>query len=182
MISRLKRKVTVLTAVSLLSLLILIVAGMNIISFISLKNEADEMLSYISDSGGRFPEGDEAAPQDRERGEKPKDMPSRFSPETQFETRYFSVVLTDSGDTVRTDTGRIAAVDTGEAVEYAKKVLSGGKEKGFSGNYRYLVKVQSNNNYLLIEIRNNDQNDIQERFIYHIRKARHQPCTVRLAQ
>ncbi|MBO4432467.1 MAG: HAMP domain-containing histidine kinase [Clostridia bacterium] len=147
MISRLKRKVIILISVSLLSLLILIVAGMNIISFISLQNESDEILSFISDSGGKFPE----MPQnrrdndDKEEKQLPKDFLRRFTPEMQFETRYFSVVLTSSGNTVRIDTGRIAAVDTDEAEEYAKAVLSAGKVKGFKGNYRYSVTDEDDN-------------------------------------
>ena len=146
MISRLKRKVIILTAVSLLSLLILIVAGMNIISFVSLQNESDEILSFISDSGGKFPEIPQGVRDDgEERKELPKDFLRRFTPEMQFETRYFSVVLTLAGDTVRVDTGRIAAVDSSEAEEYAKAVFNSGKEKGFKGNYRYAVTDEGDN-------------------------------------
>lgn len=146
MISRLKRKVIVLTTISLLALLILIVSGMNIISFASLINESDEILNLISDSGGKFPEIRDGMPERQDvNGQMPKELERRFSPELQFETRFFSVVLTASGDTVRTDTGKIAAVDTTEAVEYAEKALSSGKEKGFIDNYRYLIKNEDEN-------------------------------------
>lgn len=146
MISRLKRKVIVLTTISLLALLILIVSGMNIISFASLINESDEILNLISDSGGKFPEIRDGMPERQDvNGQMPKELERRFSEELQFETRFFSVVLTASGDTVRTDTGKIAAVDTTEAVEYAEKALSSGKEKGFIDNYRYLIKNEDEN-------------------------------------
>lgn len=151
MISKLKRKVIILTAVSLFSLLLLIVSGMNIISYASLVNESDEVISYMSQKGGKFPEtpkdkrdNDENADKDKD-GELPKDFLRKISPEMPFEARYFSVVLTVEGDTVRADTGRIAAVSTDEAVEYAKAVLAGGKNKGFKGNYRYSVTDEDGN-------------------------------------
>lgn len=146
MISRLKRKVIILTTVSLLALLILIVSGMNIISYISLVNESDEILNLISDSGGKFPKMIDGMPERQEGdGQKPKDFERRFSAELEFETRFFSVVLTKSGDIVRTDTGKIAAVDATEAVGYAKKALSSDKEKGFIDNYRYIIKNEDEN-------------------------------------
>lgn len=146
MISRLKKKVILLTAVSLLALLLLIVSGMNAISYLSLVNESDEILAYISESGGRFPEEMPQRPDTENEGaQKPLERPRRFSEELQFETRYFSVVLTGSGDTVRTDTGRIAAVSAGEAVQYAKSAVSRRGEKGFIGNYRYNVTKEGEN-------------------------------------
>lgn len=148
MISRLKRKVIVLTAISLFALLVLIVSGMNIISFVSLTNESDDILAVISENDGRFPEG-KIFPSFEQNGEQmPKNMPRRFSEELQFETRYFSVVLNLDGTVVRTDTGRIAAVDTENANNYALSVLKSGRDRGFSDNYRYL-KVQSGENYLI---------------------------------
>ena len=38
-----------------------------------------------------------------------------------------------------TDTGKIARIDTSDAVEYAKQVLKSGKERGFLEGYRYVV-------------------------------------------
>lgn len=148
MISRLKRKVIVLTAISLFALLVLIVSGMNIISFVSLTNESDDILAVISENDGRFPEGKIFPPFEQNGEQMPKNMPRRFSEELQFETRYFSVVLNLDGTVVRTDTGRIAAVDTENANNYALSVLKSGRDRGFSDNYRYL-KVKSGENYLI---------------------------------
>ena len=66
-----------------------------------------------------------------------------MSPEMPYETRYFSVVLNDSGEAVSVDTGRIAAVDTGTAVEYAQDIWQTGTEQGFLYAYRYFVQNSS---------------------------------------
>ena len=60
--------------------------------------------------------------------------------ETPFESRYFSVVVDKaSGEVLSTETENIAAVDGETAGEYARSVLSKGREKGFYGVYRYVV-------------------------------------------
>lgn len=156
MISRLKKKFIILTAVSLFALLVLIVAGMNIISFVSLINESDDILSVMSESGGRFPEIKEGRPDNGGEEKKMIDMPRRFSPEMQFEIRYFSVVLAENEDVVRVDTGKIAAVDTSSAEIYAKKALGSGKDavlrygedNGFGSGYRYRI-IKDGGNYLI---------------------------------
>ncbi len=146
MISRLKKKVIILTTVSLFALLVLIVSGMNLISFVSLKNESDEILSMISQSGGKMPEQISEKPEDS--GFKPKDMPRRFSPELQFETRFFMVEMTESGEVIKTDTGKIAAVDAAGAADYAEKAIKISGDKGFIDNFRYL-KTKENGNYFI---------------------------------
>ena len=60
--------------------------------------------------------------------------------ETPFETRFFSVTLGEDGSVTTTDTGFIAAVDEETANSYAAEAWSSGKERGFVGPYRYLVK------------------------------------------
>ena len=62
-----------------------------------------------------------------------------FSPELPYESRYFSVDLSEDGTGQSSDTGQIAAVDFSMAVRYAKSILKSGKTQGFVGNYRYLV-------------------------------------------
>ena len=46
------------------------------------------------------------------------------------------------------DTGRIAAIQSDEAIEIAQKVYEKGKSKGFYGNYRY--RVSGSEDYLLL--------------------------------
>jgi signal transduction histidine kinase len=63
-----------------------------------------------------------------------------MSPETPYESRFFSVLLDNSGNTISVDTGKIAAIDTSEAREYAADVFNQKSEKGFLDIYRYEKK------------------------------------------
>lgn len=70
------------------------------------------------------------------------------SPETPFETRYFTVVFA-GGSVKNVYADNISAVTPQEAVAYATEAVSGKKEKGFFGNYRYLVKVSGDVTYCI---------------------------------
>ena len=61
------------------------------------------------------------------------------SKELAYETRYFSVLLTEAGQIIRTDTNAISAISESTANEYAVRVLRKGSSSGFIGDYRYLV-------------------------------------------
>ena len=60
------------------------------------------------------------------------------SPELAYETRYFSVLLSEDGTVIRTDTDRISAVSKSTANEYAARALRTRKTSGFIGDYRFL--------------------------------------------
>lgn len=82
---------------------------------------------FLMENGGTFP---------KQEWENEK---VAFSPELPYESRYFSVDLSEDGTVQSSDTGQIAAVDFSMAVRYAKSILKSGKTQGFVGNYRYLV-------------------------------------------
>ncbi len=88
--------------------------------------------------------------------EKKNDFPGRgygrgsnFSAETPFESRFFTVVIDQDGTCSDTSLDRIAAVDAGTAEEYARTVLSSGKEKGFIDSYRYIVRDRTEDTLLI---------------------------------
>ena len=61
------------------------------------------------------------------------------SAEIASETRYFSVLLTEEGEVIRTDTNFISAISEKTANEYARRALKRRGSSGFIGDYRYLV-------------------------------------------
>jgi signal transduction histidine kinase len=67
-----------------------------------------------------------------------------MSPETPFETRYFSVKLDTDGNVTETDTSKVVAVDDALAVRYAKNVMSGKKETGYISTYRFMRSETEN--------------------------------------
>lgn len=72
-----------------------------------------------------------------------------MSPETPFETRYFSVKLDRTGQVTLVDTGKIAAVETEDAVEFAEEILESGRKHGFYDSYRYQVVTEEDSVMIL---------------------------------
>ncbi|MGM9635476.1 MAG: sensor histidine kinase [Candidatus Avispirillum sp.] len=157
MIKKLKVKFVVLAMAAVFVLLTVVVAGMNIINYASVVGESDDILSVISKNKGSFPVYDIRPDADADEnledfdGFYPEDsagtpasntgrgsrLPRGMSPETPYESRYFSVVLDSSGETVNIDTGKIASVNREAAEEYAREALETDKTRGFLQNYRF---------------------------------------------
>lgn len=126
MIKRLQLKFVLICMGSLFAVLAIIIAGMNIVSYRNVVWEADELLTLLSENKGRFPS----------LGGPNEKLPPHMSPEVPFETRYFTVTLdAETGEVIHADTGRIAAVDTADAIEHARSAT---RDQGFSGQYRYM--------------------------------------------
>lgn len=136
MIKKLKTKFIMLSMISLFVLLLVIVAGMNIINYQSVINEADDILKLLSVNEGVFPDTDKM------KGDR---MPHGMSPELPYESRFFSVLISEDGAIIQTDTSRIKSVDTDDAVEYADEVFESGKKKGFADKFRYIVNSEGAN-------------------------------------
>lgn len=66
-------------------------------------------------------------------------MKEFMSSEIPYESRYFSVLLDAEGQVLETDTGRVARIDTSDAVKYAEDVWKGEKKQGFYEKYRYIT-------------------------------------------
>ena len=130
MIRKLKRKFVLLSMTSLLVLLAVIVAGMNLLNYRSVVEEADAILSVLSQNKGMFPDAD---------GRPDRKFPPRFSPETPYESRFFSVFYDGAGRAVNADVRKIASVSQEDAVSLADGVLEKGRLTGFAGSYRYMV-------------------------------------------
>ena len=66
-----------------------------------------------------------------------------ISPESQFDTRYFTVTLSSAGDVEKIDTGKIATISSKTAAEYASKLWDdgtyGGGKSGFTDNFKYMT-------------------------------------------
>ena len=63
-----------------------------------------------------------------------------ISPEAPFNTRYFTVTMTVSGDSAAvsdTDVSNIAAITSDTAESYAETLYSKNRKEGYYGNYRY---------------------------------------------
>ena len=148
MIKRLRRKLIVACMVSLAIVLTVILGGVNLMSYHKVVSDADTVLALLDDNGGAFPKNPgrqqepsvgDILPDDEPVGKRNPFGQRVMSPETPYESRFFSVLLGEDGQVLRIDTGQIAAVDEEEAVVYAQNVFDSGRSSGFSGDYRYLL-------------------------------------------
>ena len=130
MIKKLRFKLIFVSMISLLIVLITIEGMIGVMNYRKVVLDADQVLEILSDHAGRFPENFPL----KKGHERP-----RMSPELPYESRYFSVLFDEEGNERSVDIGKVAAIDREEASAYARKVWSGQKDKGFMGNYRYMV-------------------------------------------
>lgn len=143
MIRKLQRKFVLVAMLSLLIVLGLLIGLINILNYRTLVQEADESLQMLIESDGNIPFpftfGDrEDQDQDgRERGDGRRQR-REFPGERAFQMRYFSVVLNENGEAEETNLKNVATVDEETAVNMTVSVAKKGREKGFSGDYRYI--------------------------------------------
>ena len=133
MIKKLRLKFIVIAMCSVFAVLAIIIGTINIINYTNVVKNADDLVEVLQDGGGGFDgnfgngDGFSGRPQ----------MP--MSPETPFETRFFTVEFNNEGQVIFVNTDRIAAVDETEAKDYAESLYKKSKTSGFYGNYRYGV-------------------------------------------
>ena len=132
MIRALRIKLVVAAMFSLTVVLTVILSVVAVVGYQRTVWSADVTLSMLSANDGKFPEDLFS------KGDFLREHP-RISQELPYESRYFSVFLSQDGSVLSANTGKIAAVDEETAVSFAESVLSGGKEQGFVGDYRYIV-------------------------------------------
>ena len=145
MFKKLRLKFIALSMASLLAVLLVIMGAINFMNYRHVVERADATLALLAENGGSFavpdPPGMPAGGSegdfqpDKLRGNGRGDR----SAETPYESRYFSVLLDASESARSVDTGRIAAVDSLTAVQYAQEALDSGKAQGFLNDYRYTV-------------------------------------------
>lgn len=167
MIKNLRKRFIFAAMASTFGVLFVIMSILNVANYVRMVSRADDTLEELADNNGQFDsrdfmkelmpdhkdrqlpsnsgESDEnvTANQDESENIQPPANPDKkrgdkFSPETPFQTRYFSVVVSD-GMVVSYSLDNIAAVDESEAESYADQIITDGIDKGFIDIYRYMV-------------------------------------------
>jgi len=172
LIKKLRKKFIMIAAVSLFSVLAVVVAAINIINNYQLTQNENELLEVIGGSGGRMPDfsgrDDKAPPGGKESSYTDRKNMMRdhkfINEETSYQTRYFVVFYNTSGDITRIDTSHIAAVNGDQAKELAAEALDSGKENGRLGNYRFAFRYDGDEKMtIFLDCRQN--NDTRQRFL-----------------
>lgn len=176
MIRKLQKKFILISMLSMLLVLTIIMASINIINYRGVVQDAENVLHILSENNGEFPrnrphsdadnqppaesdsakqppeESDSAKQQSEDNPPAPKEpRPDAFhmSPEMPYETRYFSVLLSQDGTIISTNIEKVAAIDSSEASDYARKVWEQQKISGFLSSYRYLKKSASDGTLII---------------------------------
>ena len=159
MIRDLRKKFILVAMLSTMLVLTAIMGVVNFSNYREMLDRADEMTALLEQNDGKFPEepsrheqdDTETPPAKPENDEKDK---SRFSVETPFETRYFTVIVDENGEVTDCDLDRIAAVDEETAEEYTQTAQQKNKTTGFQGIYRYRVtETEDGAKYVFLDCR-----------------------------
>jgi signal transduction histidine kinase len=141
MIKKLQRKFVLAAMLSLFIVLAALITVINVLNYRSVVAEADGTLEMLSEmdgnAHGRFTFGEGDAPDPRGDGIAPGE-PRAFNGERPYQARYFSVTLSESGEVLDSNLKNVVTVDEQTAAEMARTAAKRGREKGFSGDYRYL--------------------------------------------
>lgn len=154
MIQRLRRKFIAASMLALTLVLLVILGGINTMNYYRTVSDADAILTILAQNDGRFPRPDgtasntpNGAPPDKGSGKE-----RQLSPETPYESRFFSVSLNDSGAVIASDTGSIAAIDASSAENAAVSVWLRGSTEGFWNDYRYVrCKTDSGSRIIFLD-------------------------------
>ena len=143
MIRKLRWKFIAAAMLSLLLVLGTLIALINILNYRNLVKEADDMLGMLSEFDDSFPFW-LGGPDIADRGDEPGGRRQRreFEGERPYQSRYFTVLLSETGEVQETNLKNIVTVDEQEAVEMAQAAAKKGRERGFSGEYRYLGRQE----------------------------------------
>ena len=126
---KVKKRFILLTLLAVLLLLSALVAAMNFVNYVYELREADSLLEFLARYPGALPDTDT---------ELKEPIPSHLSPESLYETRYFSVLVDENGVVQAMDQGSIQAMDHTVAADLAKKAWETDRTKGFAESYRFL--------------------------------------------
>ena len=166
MIKNLRKRFIFAAMASTFGVLFIIMSILNVANYARMVSRADDTLAELAENNGQFDSrdfmkdkipdnidgqlpdvGDLSENKDSDQNEseniQPPDKPEkklddRFSAETPFQTRYFSVVVSD-GEITSYSLDNIAAVDETDAKSYADQIIDGGSDEGFVDIYRYMV-------------------------------------------
>lgn len=152
MIKKLRAKLILACMFSLAVVLLVILGGVNLMSYQKVVSDADTVLALLAANDGAFPklhapqgekDTDDFAPIGVPEGKPNLFSPRAMSPETPYESRFFSVLLGEDGQVLETDTVQIAAVDEEQAADYGQRAAASGRTSGFLDDYRYLLQTES---------------------------------------
>jgi two-component system sensor histidine kinase CiaH len=149
-IHRLRRKFILVGTLAVIIIVVGALGVINTISYVRMKTQVDTLLTMISQNEGMLP---------HRRTEQPDSWiqdPDWYNdtPESVYQTRYFSVVLRKDGSVAEINLSRIASFSEQEAVQAVQTVIKSRQAKGMfkknRASYSYMITPLSNGNYRIV--------------------------------
>ena len=146
MINKLRKKFIVAAIAAVFLVLLVLIGSINLLNYRSLVSDADGTLQILAENRGSFPrqmfrEQDKPSepqpPPAIERNDGPFDARRGGSGELAYQSRYFSAWFADDGSLSRINLDNLASLTEDDAADFAVNIYASGRERGFSGGYRY---------------------------------------------
>jgi len=153
MIKKLQRKFVLITMSSLVVVMLFLIGFINGINLIQMETKTNSFINLIAENQGKFPEFSKV---DKFRQEDHPIFGDEFNEESQYETRYFTVLLDSEGGVVWSDTSHIKAITAEDAQEYAIELYNSGDMEGYIGVYKYAV-VEQSDGYMVVFLDSRNQ-------------------------
>ncbi len=131
MVKKLRRKFVEVTMLSVFVMLFILMFAINLANYRSVNEQIDHRLAFLEQIGA----------EERELGPEVIEILGRngLTLESVFDMRYFSVLVSESGEVLNVNLGKIASVSEEQARAMADTVHSDGGDGGFFENYKYSV-------------------------------------------
>ena len=164
MIYRLRKKFVVIAAISVGVVFCLIFGGIYFVGRMQLNQSMDMLTDLLAVNDGEFPEFDPEKPEDRVAEPAENQI---FTPETRFVTRFFTVREDDDHEIFQENVKHVSSISKKKAREFAKEVLTQGRERGWIGDYRYRV-VEQDSGRLVIFVNGETSKVMANRLFYAV--------------
>lgn len=142
MLKKMQRRFILAAMAAFGAVMVVLLVGINVANYFQVTSVQDQiawkLLEYERRSFGK-PEAPQPPADSRSGGSEPLFPMPGGNPEAAFTTRFFAVHCDGDGNVRFVSREFISSVDEETAGDYAEAVLGKGRERGYYGDYRYLV-------------------------------------------
>lgn len=143
MIDKLKRKIILLATFSVFLLMAVLLTIMNAVNYTTVVKGADGILDIITQPDTPFFDG--KTPPEKPNNTGLDFIPKGMSPEVPYESRFFTVTVSNTGEILESDFSKIVSVTNVSMKSYMKKAIKQHSNRGFVKSFRF-AKVDSGGN------------------------------------
>jgi two-component system sensor histidine kinase CiaH len=171
MIGKLRKKFILVMMLSLLIVMSILVGAINIVYAEYTKNQVYSTIQVLHENSGAFPELPDGGKGNPSGGSSPEktsgtDMATAsdmhggkmrlnslgITPDTRFETSFFTVVLNSDGTIKSINHGFIASVTESDITSYVTSIVNSGKTNGKIDYFRYQVFTESDGTSTIVAV------------------------------